>query len=229
MSSVVGRVGGSTLLSSKRGKARVGGSSLNVGMTSFVPSNAFSNLQDNFTTLDTAVKWVNSYGTVTLSSNRASIEASTGYSGLWSAAQWMMTNSGVYAKMVAPPVNGAASGEVVLEMGIIDSDITDGSTNLDIYIDTLGNTISFSDNVSFTDAGRVTIAYSSTTHAWGRIRHAINTIYWDTSADGITWTNRRTKTAPGWVGKINNAVTWQAHRDSGTTNTAFIDNVNVLS
>lgn len=229
MSKISGRVGGSTLLASKHGKARAQGVSSNIGITDYVPANAFGNLQDNFTTLDTAVKWSGTYGTVTLSSGRASIETSTNYSGLWSQSTWMMINTGIYAQLTPPPANGATSNYVYLEMDIIDMDISDRSTNLAIYLNSFANTISFSDNVAFNDAGRVTITYNATSHAWCRIRHAVNTIYWDTSPDGITWTNQRSKTAPAWIGKTNNALAFQSHRDNGTTNAAFVDNVNVLS
>lgn len=34
------------------------------------------------------------------------------------------------------------------------------------------------------------VAYSATTHAWLRIRESGGTTFWDTSTDGITWTNR---------------------------------------
>lgn len=40
-----------------------------------------------------------------------------------------------------------------------------------------------------------TVAYDAVSMAWWRIRHAGTDVFWDTSPDGTTWTNRRTKTA----------------------------------
>jgi hypothetical protein len=37
------------------------------------------------------------------------------------------------------------------------------------------------------------VTYSSTTHLWWRLRESGGSILWDTSTDGSTWTNRRTK------------------------------------
>jgi hypothetical protein len=33
--------------------------------------------------------------------------------------------------------------------------------------------------------------YNATTHRWLRLRESAGTVYWDTSTDGVTWTNRR--------------------------------------
>jgi len=35
-----------------------------------------------------------------------------------------------------------------------------------------------------------TLTYSPATHAYWRVREAAGTVYWDTSSDGVTWTNR---------------------------------------
>lgn len=37
-----------------------------------------------------------------------------------------------------------------------------------------------------------TLTYNATTHRWLRIRHSGTAVFWDTSPDGSTWTNRRT-------------------------------------
>ena len=38
--------------------------------------------------------------------------------------------------------------------------------------------------------GVATLTYSPTQHLYWRVRESAGTIYWDTSADGTTWTNR---------------------------------------
>src|SRR5690606_32997647 len=54
-------------------------------------------------------------------------------------------------------------------------------------------------------------------------------VLWDTSPDGITWTNRRTITTPAWVttGIDTVALDMSAHRDVGTADYAEYDNFNV--
>ena len=45
-------------------------------------------------------------------------------------------------------------------------------------------------------------SYNATTHRWWRMREAGNVIYWDTSEDGISWTNRASYTH-SWGTDIN--------------------------
>lgn len=47
-----------------------------------------------------------------------------------------------------------------------------------------------------TDTDLVSATYSSSTHAWIRIREASGVIYWDTSPDGLSWTNFTSLAAP---------------------------------
>src|SRR3546814_14352831 len=55
----------------------------------------------------------------------------------------------------------------------------------------------------FVDGGAVSIAYDSTNHAWLRIREDSGTLFWDTSADGLVWTNRRSTASPAWVSDLD--------------------------
>lgn len=229
MSKLDARIGGVTGTTSKRGNARVQGSSVHFGLNPvLVASYAFQNLQDNFTTYDSAVKWNQSYGTVTGTGGRARITCDTGYSGLWSQAAWQLSNSYAYARIYPAASNGASTA-VSTEFLVVDSDTGGGSTNIGFYIDTQGNTIYFQSNVSFSDPSQTSLTYDSTNHAWLRILSSGSSVYWDTSPDGTTWTTRRTATAPAWITKTNSALTLQVHRDNGTSNYSEIDNVNVLS
>jgi hypothetical protein len=75
------------------------------------------------------------------------------------------------------------------------------------------------------NAGSLT--YSSTSHKWWRIREASGTIYWDTSADGINWTNQFSVANPIAVTALQvNLVagTWEAESSPGS---AIFDNFNV--
>ncbi len=81
-------------------------------------------------------------------------------------------------------------------------------------------------NGTNSDSGAVT--YNATTHRWWRIRESGGTIFWDTSPDGITWTNRRSlASALNWsVVTIQvNAGTYDTSQ--ATPGTAIFDNVNL--
>lgn len=71
--------------------------------------------------------------------------------------------------------------------------------------------------------------YNSTTHKWLRIRESSGTVYWDTSTDGLTWTNR-TSAAPA-ISKSSIQVDIQVFARGPTTNpgSAYVDNFNILA
>ena len=54
------------------------------------------------------------------------------------------------------------------------------------------------DNWALGDTVRFGVAYNSGTMAYMRIRHQGATIYWDTSSDGVTWTNRTSLAESSW-------------------------------
>jgi hypothetical protein len=66
------------------------------------------------------------------------------------------------------------------------------------------------------------ITYSATDHRWLRIRVTSGTIYWDTSPDGVTWTNRRNKA----VG-MSYAHCYPQFYADGASGSMIVDNVNV--
>lgn len=47
------------------------------------------------------------------------------------------------------------------------------------------------------------VAYNATNHKWIRIREASGTIYFDTSTDGITWSNFTSLTNPFSLGNLS--------------------------
>jgi hypothetical protein len=228
MSKLDGRVGGSTLLSSKRGNARSQGSSTHYGMNpGAVPSFAMQNLTDDMSSSATlATKWPVSFAGFAITGGVATVDVSSSYfSGLVSSPIWCLNESYAHAKVVAAAANGGSF--LGCEMVVIDSDVGDSSTNVEFFIDTAGNTISFNNNINFDDPGRVTITYDSTAHAWLRLRVSSGILYWDTSANGTSWTNRRNITAPGWLGKVNQYLAFWGSRTDGTDNTFSVDNVNL--
>lgn len=74
----------------------------------------------------------------------------------------------------------------------------------------------------------VSIAYNGTDHKWWRIREADNVWFFDTSPDGLAWTNRRT-VGHTMSGLTNLKATFLTGHTTGTitADTAVIDNVNI--
>lgn len=66
------------------------------------------------------------------------------------------------------------------------------------------------------------ITYNSTSHRWLRFRESAGTILWDTSPDGLTWTNQRSKSA----GTSYTTITPELYAESGS-GTALLDNFNL--
>lgn len=80
------------------------------------------------------------------------------------------------------------------------------------------------DSVNYTEKYRAT--YSSTDHKWFRIREASGTVYWDTSADGSSWTNRASD-ATGYTLTSLTAFFGVGNPGSGSTTVTF-DNFNIV-
>lgn len=84
----------------------------------------------------------------------------------------------------------------------------------------------FREQVNYTP-NDTSVAFDQVAHHWIRIREAGGTIFWDTSPDGLHWTNRRSKTPTimfNHMHPIVTAFTWGT--DSGGL-VAKMDNVNL--
>lgn len=134
---------------------------------------------------------------------------------------WTIASSSTSAEILVPP-NGSGATAAYLRMAV-------SSPNSGIYAaityDAVANTLIFGNYVGGVDASAVTIPYISTLHRWWRIRNDPGRLYWDTSADGATWTNRRTLNGPGAWLLSTVYLGFEASRNGGTNDSAVIDNV----
>ena len=71
-------------------------------------------------------------------------------------------------------------------------------------------------------------AYSSSTHKWWRIREQSGTIYWDTSSDGITWTNFYSVANPISVTGLYAQMAGTAYSTASSPGSFTWNNFNVL-
>jgi hypothetical protein len=99
-----------------------------------------------------------------------------------------LTNSYFLLNILAIPATGATTSS-----GIIRLQIT--SANFLSFRFQVGNIVAMK-RVASADTDLFTAAWSSSTHAWVRIREVNGSIFWDTSSDGITWTNRWSEVTP---------------------------------
>lgn len=184
---------------------------------------SFGALTDDFNdgTLNTSL-WSGSYGDPDEVGGRARIPCTTGYAGLKSSSSYTLTGSGVTIRLHAPAAGGAASAAA--SCLILSST---GGTDAGFIVDAAQTAVGLYLREGYADGGAVFLTYSPSAHAWLRFREAAGTLYWDTSPDGITWTNQRTATTPAWAADTNLAFLVEGHRDAGTSDFAELDSVNV--
>ncbi|MFB7672928.1 hypothetical protein ACFC26_16120 [Kitasatospora purpeofusca] len=180
-------------------------------------------LVDNFddNTVSPAL-WPGSYGTYQEAGGRARVACDTGFNAYKSATSWTLTGSSFYLRVYPPAAAGAATATCT---AFITS--TTAGDDAGFLVDTAGNAMGLYLRSGFADAGAVFLTYSATAHAWLRLRESGGTLYWDTSPDGTTWTNRRTAATPAWAANTDLALYMDSHRDAGTSNWAEYDNLNV--
>lgn len=139
---------------------------------------------DGFPGPSLAAHWTGGYGTRSIVSGRAAIGASASYSAITTSTGYSLT-----------------SNEMVVE---VDGTVAGGQEWYFMFRADAGGHPGFGNNAgtlyAYTDGASVSLgAYNGTTHRWVRIRNSGSTIYWDTSPDGVTWTNRHTDTTTGYT------------------------------
>jgi hypothetical protein len=185
-------------------------------------------LQDNFNDNAIGANWGNSYGGVTETGGRARIPLVAGtYAGYQTGRAWTFAGASVYLKLVTRPV---ASTGTDVSFNFLVTSSTEG-TSIGFKYNAVTSKLRMQSNVSYFDASAVEITYDPVAHLWLRLREDGTNVYWDTSPDGTTWTNRRTLATPAWVTSSidTTALDLYGYRDAGVTDYAEVDNVNTLS
>lgn len=182
----------------------------------------FNELTDDFEdgTLDTTL-WSGSYGDPDEVGGRARIPCTTGFAGLKSASIYTLTSAGITVRIYPPTPSGAtAAAASVLVL------TSTGGTDGGFIVDPAQNAIGLYLREGYADGGAVFLTYSAVDHAWLRFRETAGTVYWDTSPDGVDWTNQRTATTPAWAAATDLAFLIEGHRDAGTADFVEVDSVN---
>jgi len=139
-----------------------------------------------------------------------------------------LTEASVYVQAVDVPV--VASNNAGMTLRVRSRENT--STYIDVtwFYDGL---LYMQNTVNGSSFNRATPTYDPKVHKWWRIRLSGDTIYWDTSVDGLTWTNRATNvngSAPS-MDLVNVDIQiyagYGALPDSGQLGTGHFDNLNL--
>lgn len=186
---------------------------------------ATSSIVDDFSGTLNTTRWP-ANNQVTVTGGQAVLTCNTDYADLSSAFSY--TFDSAYAKVTPAAANGGTTGNCYLRMALVANGQADG-TFLGIVCDTIEGTIYFQKAVGYWDNNGPGITYNATTHAWWKIALSGTNVVFSTSPDGTTWTARYTTARPSYYNSSSFQLTFEAHRDSGTANTAIVDNVNTTS
>ncbi len=184
----------------------------------------FETLKDGFESDQLATLWISSFGTISVTGGRLRCTSNTSYNAAGSAFAYTLDESYVLVKAY-PAAQNSATVQAITEMLVKSS--VDG-TDAGFSYNAVDGNLHLMSRVDFFDASEVSITYSETTHRWWRLRIVSGNMLWDTSEDGLTWTNRRTATAPAWsTTETELYVLLLAHRNDGTTNFSEFDVFNL--
>lgn len=192
---------------------------------------SFSTLSDNFNGASIGPNWGNSYGGASQSGGLAHVPCIAGsYAGFQTAYAWTFAGASLFMKVVTAPAASTAT-EAYCGVMVNAPDIATSGVRIGFTVNAVTGMLRMQSDTAYFDAGAVEITYSAATHAFLRLREDGTNVYWDTSPDGTTWTNRRTLATPAWIpASVDTcALDMSAHRDAGTTDEAQYDLFNTLS
>lgn len=179
-------------------------------------------LTDNFNDNSINASLWNDDG-ATETGGQMSILAATGqgtYNGIASGVGYDLTDSSVFIQLVNAGDTSLSFTTFIIEM----------YDTADIYwaieYGATDEIVAYKspDSSTYTEIYRAT--YNSSVHKWFRIREASGTMYWDTSADGLNWTNRASSVTTGYTLTSLVAFFGVENPGSGSTSVVF-DNFNV--
>jgi hypothetical protein len=191
---------------------------------------SLSTLIDNFNDGTIGADWGNSYGGVTETGGKAHVPCTTGYAGYQTAYSWTLAGASLFVKVVTVPAASTAT-EAYCGVLVNAPDVETSGTRIGFTINTVTGLLRCKNDTGYFDPDVVELTYDATTHAFLRLHEDGTNVYWDTSPDGTTWTNRRTLATPAWIpASIDTcALDMSAHRDAGVDDSATYDLFNTLS
>src|SRR5690606_18568864 len=159
-------------------------------------------------------EWGNSYEGVAEIDGQARVPCKAGlYAGYQTGRAWTFAGASIFLKLATVPA--ASTGTVVTCDFLIICAVP--GTNLGFEYNAVTDTLRMMSNTEYWDPDAVELPYDAEAHLWLRLREDGTNVYWDTSPDGSTWTNRRTLATPAWVTTSidDTAVDLWSYRDAG--------------
>lgn len=182
---------------------------------------AVSTLTDNFATQD-AAKW-DYGGSATATGGQGSIPCDNTFNNMIrSVGTYDFTGSNVFLELVQRANIGNGSTRSVFQVHLNES--TDY-----MQFDLQGTQLSCNVIKASSATHSTQLTYNATTDRWLRLREAAGVVYFDTSADGVTWNNRDSATHALTVTAIGVKM-WSAFGGTEPSpGTMLIDNLNVAA
>lgn len=187
-------------------------------------------LVDGFDYLDTN-RWESSYGEYYVSGGFATVKCKLAYSALLTTAVWSFPDLDTVYARVWPVLPGTGTPTELTTAMRINHGVTPG-TDIGIMYDGTTGLLYFEHRVDYWDAGRTSVTFDATNHAWWCLNRNSGTNFRfrtaPTSGNGPgTFTNRRTMTVPSWLDtRTDHRLILETHRDDANVSDAFFDAVN---
>lgn len=165
--------------------------------------------------------WPGAFGGASIVGRRLQIpEVSSTYAGIASDTGWDITSSSVFAQVTPLPQPGNGSRESYMQVFVA------GDTTSWIGFFQSGDSTLYMRRQKTGVNSDTSMTYDPVAHSWWRLRVATSAAYWDTSPDGITWTQRRTMTHGLTLTNVEldfSAGAWATE----TSDYMYVNNVNV--
>lgn len=147
--------------------------------------------------------------------------ATAEYNALATANSFDLTSKTVQVKVTDVGNQSLTSHEVILG-------VRKDTNNTVWFTCSGGNLMAFKKVATVQTQVGASIAYNSTTHAWWRLRESSGTIFWDTSPDGSTWTNRWSLTNPFAITSVTAAVQSGCWQNEASGSFGYFKNFRIL-
>ena len=189
-------------------------------------SASISTLKDNFNDNSLSALWTDEStggGVVAETGGRLTFTPATdaeNYPTVYSATTYDLTGAAFVLRLVSY-LNAGTNREAVFLL------FPSASNRLYWYISSSGN-IQCRKTLSGVDSSEdYSTTYVAATHAWLRIRELDGDILWDSSTNGITWTNRALLAAPFAITAVTVAVWCGVYTAIADPGTMIVDNVGI--
>jgi hypothetical protein len=168
------------------------------------------------------VKWTYS-ASATVSGGRLILAPNAGYNGIISTGSYNLAESSVFFELPTGPDPTNTGNEFWFQLNS-----SSGSNFNDVGFDLVGGQLKAFYDVAGSRTVASQVAYNATNHRWMRIRETGGTVFWDTSVDGVSWTNLTSWLRTFGVGSLF-VLTGTGYIGTPVpTQNAILDNVNYL-